>query len=222
MAASKRPAKKTSAAKKTVAKKSTSSRRKSPAQRVKEERERAVEWMTQYRAPMNLLVGWDPDTGEWAEDSPVDVLLREITEKGSRVTAAAKKARIDWILDLLHTGRDAIHDASVSQDRALIPVGVRVFVDLARAIDDAEVEAENRVVGILFDKIADDPRLAIPFLERRFPDGWRPQDDRAVAAEYDPREAAINEMLDDPATAMKLAEIAVSAAERAAELDVEG
>lgn len=206
--AAKKPAKKAAPRKKAAAKKAP---RLTAAQRAElEERNRALQWSAEYAAPMRFIEGWDPDTGKWAEDSPVDLLLQKIG-KGLHRRPAAGYAGIDNLDRLLSRGNDYRNSDGASEDRSLIPIEVRPFVDLSNALRYAEAALHASKVEILAEKADEDMNVMLRYLARRFPDEWREQQEIITEAETDPRHAAMREVMRDPNNALKMAEIAEKA-----------
>jgi hypothetical protein len=197
--------------KKTVAKK------RAPSKKVREAA--ALKWSRTHGAPIMVLSGWDPKMGEWAKGSPVGDMLIDMREDGLHMAAAARRHDVRRITELVSKGYDYMSDEGISEDRLLIPVDQRVFVDLALQVQFAEGEAEHGPVKVLFKAALDSPRDALAYLARRFPERWRDQPDAALVLEKDPRDVAVDQLLQDPNMAMKLGVIARKAAELAASAD---
>jgi hypothetical protein len=184
------------------------------------EQERALNWSVQHSAPLTILIGWDPDTGEWVPGSPIGDMLDRIG-RGGTVHAAARVTRLRRLEDLVAKGREYLSDPLLSEDRMLIPIDIRPFVDLAAAVAAAESETELSAGEKVYAAIDKDPRLGLSWLARRFPDRWAEQQQLFARVDYDPRDRAVSELLDDPNTAMQMAEFARRAENLAAGYDVE-
>ena len=178
--------------------------------------ERVLQWASAYGAPIRLLEGWDPDTGAWAQTSPVGIALGSI-QNGVHPSTAAKLVSMHQLTHLIARGRD--YESNASEDRLLIPVEIRAFVDLARSADLAESLAEANLIDTVRKGTKDDPRLALSLLARRFPSRWREQTAILQAEEIDERDAVITQAITDPAVAMQLAAVAHTIEDRALEAE---
>jgi hypothetical protein len=218
MATKKAPAKKKAAAKKAPAKKAAPRKRAAPRVSAKKKaaQETAIHWAVAHGAPIAMLQGWNPNTGKWATASPIGRTLKSIETEGVHLHTASVKHGARWIEDQVAKGREYLADAEVSEDRMLVPIEIRPFVDLALLIDGAEAIAETTVVARAFLEGQSDARIGLQYLGRRFPTRWKDQQDLHATIEHDPREAAVGRLMEDPNTALKLAEFAREAEERAA------
>lgn len=215
----KRPAKK-APAKKATARKPAARKPTAAQQKHAAEQQRALIWAVHYGSPLAVLEGWDPETGTWAANSRVGLMLDRV-RLGAHVTTAAKRYNIRKINDLLAKGREYIQDATVSEDRLLVPIEIRPFVDLVAQIDEAESETEMSASEMVYAKIDSDPRIGLSWLSRRFPERWAEHQLLNVRSEFDPRDAAVNELLSDPNIASQMAAFARRAEAVAAGYDDE-
>lgn len=214
MAPRKRPAKKAAAKKKAAPKRQTAAQKKKQAAQ-----EAALQWAVTFGAPLGFLDGWDPETGEWAEKSKVAAILDDVRQ-GTRPLTASRQHRLERLPNMVAKGRELMAEG-VSENRDLIPIEVRPFVDLAIEMQAAEAEAEGWISRTVFAAIAKDPRLGLTFLARRWPDGWGEKQELFAQVEFDPRRAAVKEMMQDPNVARQLAELSRQASERAAQIELE-
>ena len=179
-------------------------------------------WAAEYGAPLMFIEGWDPDSGEWAETSPVGKMLARI-RKGAPISSAARRYDVRRIGDLLRKGRDFLADSTISEDRDLIPLDARPFIDLALSIDEAETECELTIAEMYYEAAVGtedtpgDPTKGMVFLGRRYPENWREQRELVASVEYDPRKAAMDELLSDPNTSAALADLADRALDKISE-----
>lgn len=203
--------------KRRVAKKKAAGPRRSKA--VREGQERAVKWAVAYGAPIAMLSGWDPKTGLWAKGSPVGDMLIDIRESGLPLAAAAKRHDVRRVGELVARGNEYLSDEELSEDRMLILVGQRAFVDLTLQVRFADAEAEFGPVEVLYKAALENPRDALAYLARRFPERWRDQPDVMQPLEEDPRDVAVHQLLQDPNMAMKMAAVARQVADLAAAAD---
>lgn len=162
-----------------------------------------IRWATVHGAPTRLLIGWDPDTGDWSAGSPIRNLLDDL-EAGAPITTTARRHGFWSFNETLMKGGEY---AANSEDRTKLPVDIRPIVDLYVAVNGSEAQAETDLVRSTYHKAMKDGRLGLEFLGRRWPNRWREQQTLTVD-EADEREAAISALVSDPATAMQLAEMA--------------
>ncbi len=187
----------------------------------RERDEKVIRWATSHGAPIRILIGWDPESGVWADDSPVADLLDDITQ-GTHVSVAARRYTIENIVDLQFKGAEF---GDQSEDRSHIPIDQRVFVDLYRQIEAAESEAERKLSNKVYEKALDDGRLGLDYLSRRWPTRWKEQPLIAMTNDDEVRSRAVAKLVEDPEAAMALARYAaqieddIEAEERAAAAD---
>lgn len=180
--------------------------RKQAAKKVTDEqRVRVVTWATTHGAPVRMLEGWDPDTGEWETESPVGRMLQSIAN-GVHVYTAARRNSIPHMSQLMTRCSDFAETAV--EERAFVPMEARPFVDLHRAIEHNESNIESLLVEVIVEKAKKDPSTAMLFLSRRFPSRWREQQQVLTVEDADARDAAVSALLSDPNVAMELARIA--------------
>ena len=177
---------------------------KAPTKAEKTRQQKVIRWATTYGAPIRILVGWNPDDGTWEEESPVAKMARDI-ERGTHVNVAGRLHRIDDVPELVYKGAEF---AGQSENRELIPVEQRVFVDLHRVVEMAESGAEIKLSNAVYEKALNDGKLGLDFLSRRWPNRWKEQPLVSTLDDDDMRERIVSKLIEDPATAMKLAEIA--------------
>jgi hypothetical protein len=191
---------------KTVAPNTRSRKRKADPKIAEDEaRVRVVQWATTHGAPVKMLDGWNPDTGEWTQSSPIGEMLTDIAE-GVHVTVAAKRWGINHITQLLSRCSDFAETAV--EERDWVQMEARPFVDLHRAIEAREGGIEAEMVGVVVKKARSDAGTAMMFLGRRFPSRWREQQQILTTEDVDQRDEAVSRLLQDPNLAMQLAEIA--------------
>lgn len=165
---------------------------------------KVIRWATTYGAPIRMLEGWDPATGEWDPESPVGRMIDDIT-RGSHVTVAARSYGITNITDLTFDGSEY---AKISQDRQRIPTEHRVFVDLWNQVEMAETVAEINLSNSVYEKALLDGKLGLDFLSRRWPHRWKEQQAIGSIDQDDERELAVSRLVSNPQTAMQLAAMA--------------
>ncbi len=170
------------------------------------EQERVVVWAEQFGAPIAILQGWNIDDGTWHPQSPVGLMLQAIASRGAHITTAAQLGGLRNIMQLIARGHEYMVDAA--EDRAYIPIDVRVFVDLVVQIEQAEALIEVELVKTVRDGAKTDPKIALAMLSRRFGQRWREQQAIFTADEHDERDAAVSKVLANPDAALALAEIA--------------
>lgn len=166
---------------------------------------RVVQWADSYGAPLTILNGWNPDTGTWSPQSPVGMMLG-LVQGSNFPSVAARLAGVQNLNGLLSKGQEYLID--LPEDRAYIPIDVRPFIDLVRAMDVAESFSESAMVKVVVAGAARDPKLALAFLSRRFGARWREQQTIFTGEETDDRDKAVSDALQDPNTALALAEVA--------------
>lgn len=169
------------------------------------DQERIVAWADQHGAPISILSGWDPDTGTWANGSPIAQMLALI-QGGNYLSTAAAAAGVKTIQQLVAKGAEYLVDAA--EDRDYIDISVRPFVDLHRQIELAESLAEITLVQTVRNAAKNDPKYALSMLSRRFGQRWREQQAIFTGEETDERDAAVSQALTDPNFAMQLAALA--------------
>lgn len=165
--------------------------------------ERVVQWATTHGAPIRLLEGWDPDSGDWANGSPIADMLADIA-RGAPIATSARRQRFWDINEIMYRGAEY----ATSEDRMRLPVEVRPLVDLYHLVNIHESGAEIDLSTSVYDKAMTDGKLGLDFLGRRWPSRWREQQQISTAEENDEREAAVSALISDPAAAMALAEMA--------------
>lgn len=165
---------------------------------------RVIQWATAHGAPVRMLIGWDPATGEWADGSPVGQLLADLA-RGAHVAVTGRRHGIHDMSELMYKGAEY---ANASEDRSLIPIEVRPLVDLYNLVNYHESGAEIELATSTYDRAMRDGKLGLDFLGRRWPSRWREQQQISALGEADEREAAISALVADPATAMALAGMA--------------
>jgi hypothetical protein len=189
---------------------------------VEEEQERALQWAVTQNAPLSFLQGWNPDSGDWADGSPVRDMLDDLLRRGGHLATTARRHDVRRITDLVSRGREYLAgDSEVPERREDIPIEVRPFVDLAQLVNKAESEVELTAVESLYEGAIDDAKVAALFLARRFPDRWREQSELHSLIETDPRELAMHELLSDPNAAVQVAAFARLVEKRGAEIESE-
>jgi hypothetical protein len=169
--------------------------------------ERVVQWAVTQGAPVRLIEGWDPDTGHWADGTPIAEILRKVG-RGVAVTVAGRQHGFKDIQELLFRAAEMV----TSEDRLQIPIEVRPLTDLLEALDWSESDSEAEMTMSAYDKAMKDanPKHALDFLARRWPNRWREQQQITTGDDDAVRNKVISELVSDPATAMKLAELAES------------
>jgi hypothetical protein len=193
---------------KTTAKRAAKAPKVTDAQRV-----RVVQWATTHGAPVRMLEGWNPETGEWSQDSPIGRMLTDI-DNGIHVYTAARHNAIPHMSQLMTRCSDFAETAV--EERAFIPIEALPFVDLHREIEHREADIESVLVKVIVDKARTDPHQAMLFLSRRFPSRWREQQQVLTVEDADARDAAVSSLLSDPNVAMQLARIAESVEQQVA------
>lgn len=176
------------------------------AERELAERDRVVLWANNFGAPIRILEGWDPDSGDWTGGSPVGVMLQSIAKHGDHVTMAAKLVGISGIVELRSRGQEYLSEAA--ENREYIPIDMRPFIDLAVQIDKAEAIVHSNWAKSVAEGAKADPRLALAALGRRFPALWREQQSILTTSEFDEHDLAVTKLLADPDKALALAEMA--------------
>lgn len=166
--------------------------------------EKVLKWATSHGAPIRLLIGWDPDEGTWAENSPVSDMLADI-ERGTHVSVAARRFTIENIVDQQFKGAEY---GEQSEFREHIPIDQRVFVDLYRSIERAESDAESNLSNSVYEKALNDGKLGLDFLSRRWPNRWKEQPIIATTNDDEVRARAVKKLVEDPEAAMALAKYA--------------
>lgn len=166
---------------------------------------RVVLWADTHGAPLVILEGWDPDSGQWATTSPLGQMIA-LVRGGNFVGVAASYVGLRSIGAMIAKGREYAVD--VAEDRAFIPIDIRPFIDLVRQIELAEAGAEFTLVKIVRDGANTDPKMALAFLARRFGQRWREQQTIFTSDEVDERDKAISDALTDPNIALQLADTA--------------
>jgi hypothetical protein len=173
-----------------------------------EAQERALTWASSRNAPIRTLVGWNPETGVWDDGSPIAEMLA-VMRRGAHFAPAAKQHDVRRFDELVSRGRRLLADANVSEDRLLIPVEDRLFVDLALHVDRTEAEAENRLAEVVYRAALYDPRLALKLLALRFPQNWDGRPKPVDEHNQDPNGEAITKLMaEDPGFALQMAELA--------------
>lgn len=185
---------------------STVCRKQSQAKRRNEPtpEERVIKWATIYGAPVRMLTGWDPETGHWADGSPVALMLNDIAE-GAHISVAGRRYGFHNMTELMFKGAEY---QTASEDRGHLPIEVQPLVDLYSLVNFHEAGAEIDLSTASYKKAMKDGRLGIEFLGRRWPSRWREQQQVSTAADADERETAISALISDPQAAMQLAEMA--------------
>lgn len=163
---------------------------------------KVVAWADRHGAPLIILIGWNPDTGEWDETSPVGRMLALIRTANFPGTAA-KAAGLPGLAALLAKGNE--YRIEAPEDRAYIPVDVRPFIDLVVACEVAEAESEIDLVDTTRRGTVTDPKLALALLGRRFATRWREQQAIFTTVDVDERDRAVSDALNDPNLALRLA-----------------
>lgn len=166
--------------------------------------ERVIQWATMHGAPVRMLVGWDPDTGHWADGSPVALMLADIA-RGAHIVVTGRRYGFHNMTELMFKGSEY---SQASEDRTLIPIEIRPLVDLYGLVNFYEAGAEIELSTGTYAKAMKDGRLGIEFLGRRWPSRWREQQQISTADEADERETAVSALISDPVSAMHLAEMA--------------
>ena len=165
---------------------------------------KVVLWADTHGAPIKLLIGWDPATGQWHPTSPIGQLLA-LVQANNFPSTAAKAVGLTTLNQLVAKGLEYLVDAA--EDRDYIPVEVRPFIDLVRELDLAESVAEADLVN----KVragSNDPKIALALLGRRYASRWREQQQIFTGEQTDERDRAVSEALQDPNTALALAAVA--------------
>lgn len=175
--------------------------------------ERAVVWATTHGAPLKLLDGWNPDTGEWTPTSPVGQLIGWVAN-GSHIGPAGRVTGLPEAPKLFARGAEFALDAA--EDRAYIPIDQRPFVDFYRRVATVEALSEVQMVSKAYTSaLKDDADTMLRYLGRRWPSRWREQTGLAVGPDdRDEFEAAITAAIEDPNVAARLAEVADAVAGR--------
>jgi hypothetical protein len=179
-----------------------------------EAQERALTWAASQGAPILVLDGWDPDTGTWEEGSPIAAMLDTMRRSAAPPALAAKLHGVRGIDELVHKGRDLFANPNTSEDRRLVPIEVRPFLDLARQVDRVEAEVEIEVIRFIYEAASQDPKLSLRFLEKRFPQRWSGRHvptvtvEPTMTVERDRRWRAIDRVMEDPEVADQLAQMA--------------
>lgn len=166
--------------------------------------EKVVQWATTHGAPTRLLVGWNPQTGTWEDESPVGQVLADVA-RGSHLVVTARRYGFADINSLMLSGAEY---ANQSEDRELLPIEVLPMVDLFHQINYEEAGAEIELSNSVYEKAKKDGKLGLDFLSRRYPSRWREQQSISTVDEDDMREKAVSSLISDPATAMALAGMA--------------
>ena len=141
------------------------------------------------RSRLKILDGYDPDTGEWKEEtSPTKPLptwtvprLLLALRTGAGLGSAAAYAKVDYgtVQRWREMGRmfaaDALAHASDGVgDRMDLDVGERVYVDFAMQLEFSAGNFEVELATIVRTGVANKPELALQVLGRRFAH-WREQ-----------------------------------------------
>lgn len=177
--------------------------------------DKVVRWATAHGSPVRMLIGWNPETGEWADGSPIAQVLADIA-RGAHVAVTARRHGFGSISEMLLKGAEY---ADVSEDRSLIPIEVLPLVDLYHLVNFHEAGSEIELSTSVYDEAMKDGKLGIQFLGRRWPARWREQQAISAIDEDDQREAAISELITDPAAAMQLAAMAAKIEDRVEETE---
>lgn len=165
---------------------------------------KVVQWATVHGAPVRLLEGWDPDTGEWSDGSPIGQVLHDVA-RGTHLAVTGKRHGFANMNELLLRGAEY---GGMSEDRAHIPIEVLPLVDLFTLVNYHESGAEIEMSNSVYDEALKNGKLGLDFLGRRWPSRWREQSSILAIDEDDLREAAVTALITDPATAMQLAAMA--------------
>jgi hypothetical protein len=165
-----------------------------------------VQWAETHGAPVSILIGWDPDTGEWSGDSPIGNMLKMIGG-ATFPTVAARAAGVWQLNELIAKGNE--YRADAYENRAYIPIEVRPFIDLVTQIELVESLAEVDLVNTVRRAARLDAKLSLALLGRRFAIRWREQTAIYTPEGEDDRDRAVSEAIaGDPNTANELANLA--------------
>lgn len=165
---------------------------------------KVIQWATAHGAPVRLLIGWDPASGDWADNSPIGDVLADIA-RGSHLTITGRRHGFHDMNSLLLRGAEY---ANASEDRDHIPIEVLPLVDLFNLVNYHESGAEIELSSTVYDEALKNGKLGLDFLGRRWPARWREQQAISSIDEDDMREQAVTALIQDPATAVQLAAMA--------------
>lgn len=129
--------------------------------------------------PAKIYLGYNPGSGDWADESPVGRFLNAVRVGNYRYIAAGY-ARISKTTVINWTGRgaDAVRAATEQgipedeQERTDIPETDRAYFDFLTALNHAEDASEVDLVTMWRSAARDDWRAASALLERRFRSRW--------------------------------------------------
>lgn len=127
--------------------------------------------------PSPILTGWDPDTGQWAKNTPVQRFLDAIRVGNYRNTSAGyARVHRTSIIKWEKRGRTVyetwLNPETGELDRSQVPDEDKPYVDFVIAVGHAEDSSEVDLVTLWRSAATEDWRAAKELLARRHRARW--------------------------------------------------